>query len=256
MQRALVVSIHDVAPATQPRIERILAQLREDDVPRCSLLVVPDYHRRGRSLAEPGFLNWLRELGTEGHEIVVHGSYHERKRRDAETLWERLVTRVYTADEGEFYDLEYDEALRLLREAKGEFAACGFDPAGFIAPAWLLGVEARRAVIEAGFRYTTSLGSVQDLVGGGEFASQSLVYSVRNGWRRSTSLLWNRFLFQRLTRNPLLRLGIHPPDIEHSSIWQQIRTFIRKALRDREPTTYEAWFDSKLNVRPQSGAIA
>jgi predicted deacetylase len=256
VQRSLVVSIHDVAPATQPRVERILAQLRDAGVPHCSLLVVPDYHRRGRSLGETGFLDWLQELGSEGHEIVVHGFYHERKRREGETLRERLVTHVYTADEGEFYDLAYDEALRLLREARGEFAAHGFDPVGFIAPAWLLGAEARRAVIEAGFRYTTRLGGVQDLVGGGEFASQSLVYSVRNRWRRSTSLLWNWLLFQRLTRNRLLRLGIHPPDIEHPSIWQQIRAFIRKALRDREPTTYEAWLDSKLNLRPQSGAIA
>ena len=73
VQRALVVSIHDVAPATRARIERMLAQVAKAGVPRCSLLVVPDYHHSGRSLGESGFVAWLQELSAQGHEIVLHG---------------------------------------------------------------------------------------------------------------------------------------------------------------------------------------
>lgn len=256
MQRSLVVSIHDVAPATQSQVAQIRAQLRNNGVPCCSLLVVPDYHHRGRSLGEEGFLKWLRECSAQGDEIVIHGFYHVRMRRAGETMRQRLITRLYTADEGEFYDLRYDEALRRMCDAKREFGAHGFDPTGFIAPAWLLGVEGRRAAIDAGFRYTTTLGGVQDLVTGRAFASQSLVYSVRSDWRRMISLLWNRLLFHRLIGNPLLRLGLHPPEIQHPPVWRQIRTLIAEGLRDREPTTYQAWLDSKLDIRPQPNAIA
>lgn len=245
MQRALVVSIHDVAPATRARVERILAQLASLGVPACSLLVVPNYHHLGRSLGEAGFVQWLQSLSALGHELVIHGFYHERARGAGESAWQKLVTRVYTADEGEFYDLDYAQASQRMSDAKNEFAEHGFDPHGFIAPAWLLGPEARRAAIDAGFRYTTTLRSVDDLSTGKKFMSQSIVYSVRTAWRREVSLGWNRIFFRRLTQNPLLRIGLHPPDIGHAKIWRQIGALVREAMLDREATTYQRWLDAQ-----------
>jgi hypothetical protein len=256
VQRALVVSVHDVAPATRPRVEQILAQLARAGVPCCSLLVVPDYHRTGRSLGQPGFADWLRELSAGGHEIVIHGFYHERARRAGESARQKLITRVYTADEGEFYDLEQEEASCLLREAQNEFAAHGFHPVGFIAPAWLLGAAAERAVLEAGFRYTTTLRGLRDFACGQEIFSQSLVYSVRSAWRRFLSLGWNRTLFRRLTTNPLLRLGLHPPDIEHPQIWRQINALVAEALHDRRPTTYQKWIENQSAIRDAQAELA
>ena len=256
MQRALVVSIHDVAPVTRSPVERMLAQLDRAGVPHCSLLVVPDYHRTGRSLGDPVFTEWLRDLGAQGHEIVIHGYYHQRARRAGESTRQKLVTRVYTADEGEFYDLAYAEALRLIRDAQNEFAAHGFHPAGFIAPAWLLGAEAERAAIDAGFRYTTTLRAVRDFASGEEFVSQSLVYSVRSAWRCTVSHFWNRMLFRRLMRNQLLRLSLHPPDIDHPRIWRQITALVAKALCDRQPMTYEGWLDEQSAIRSQQSAIS
>jgi predicted deacetylase len=253
VQRALVVSIHDVAPATGAPVERMLAQLGRVGVPACSLLVVPDYHRLGPSLGEPAFTAWLRSLAALGHEIVIHGFYHERARGIGESIRQKLVTRIYTADEGEFYDLGYADAAHRIRDAKKEFAEHDFDPQGFIAPAWLLGAEARRAAIDAGFRYTTTLRSVDDFATDKKFTSQSLVYSVRSTWRRTISLCWNRMLYLRLTKNPLLRIGLHPPDIEHKGIRRQIDALVREALRDRQPMTYQRWLAQNSEVRiPQS----
>ena len=241
VQRALVVSIHDVAPATREKTGRILAQLARHGVEVCSLLVVPDYHRQGRSLADPDFRAWLQELQARGHEIVIHGFYHQRARRANEAAQARFVTRIYTADEGEFYDLGYDEALRRINDARQEFETHGFHPHGFIAPAWLLGPEAERAAVDAGMSYTTTLRRVKDFARDRTVASQSLVYSVRSGWRRTMSLAWNRSLFRRLTNNPLLRLGIHPPDLDHPAIWEQIIALIDEALPARRPMTYHDW---------------
>ena len=247
-----MVSIHDVAVLTRPRVERILAALGNRGVSRCSLLVVPDYHRTGASLGTAGFADWLHEREALGDEIVIHGFYHERRRRAGESPRHKLITRLYTADEGEFYDLDRDEAFRLMEEARTQFAAHGFHPSGFIAPAWLLSAEAERAAIEAGFRYTTTLRAVRDFISGREFVSQSLVYSVRSDWRCALSLLWNRLLFRRLINNPLLRLGIHPPDFEHPGIWRQIGALVQRALRHRLPTTYEAWLANQSASLSQS----
>ena len=216
MQRALVVSIHDVAPSTRAKVEKILASLAGRGVHTCSLLVVPDYHRLGRSLADRSFCSWLHALAANEHEIVIHGFFHQRARRRDENARAKIVTRIYTADEGEFFDLGYGEALRLIRKAQEDFKTHDFHPTGFIAPAWLLGAEAERAVIDAGMSYTTTLRTVRDFDGDRTIPSQSLVYSVRSGLRRISSLAWNRSLFRRLTSNPLLRLGIHPPDIDRA----------------------------------------
>ena len=256
MQRALVVSIHDVAPVTRSRVERILVSLGGADSPRCSLLVVPDYHATGRSLGKADFTAWLKELRAQGHEIVIHGFYHQRATRAGESPRQKAITRIYTAGEGEFYDLGYEEAARLLREAKSEFAAHGFHPAGFIAPAWLLGAEAKRAAADSGFLYTTTLRAVCDLNAGTQFLSQSLVYSVRSKWRSALSLIWNRVLFRRLTRNPLLRLSLHPPDIDHKAVWRQVETFVTRALRDRESMTYERWLGERGAIPNQPSAVS
>jgi predicted deacetylase len=241
VQRALVVSIHDVAPASQAQVENIVEQLRQLGVSTCSLLVVPNYHWHGPSLEQPAFCTWLREISELGHEIVIHGFFHERRRRRDETVREKIVTRFYTADEGEFFDIDYATALDLICTAKCDFARHGFHPSGFIAPAWLLGAKAERAAIDAGMTYTTTLDGVRDFAAQRTFDSQSIVYSVRSSWRRAASLIWNRWLLARLTPNELLRISIHPPDIGYPAVWRQIMSFVDHALSSREATTYEKW---------------
>ena len=195
-------------------------------------------------------------MDTLGHEIVIHGFFHERARKKKETAREKIVTRFYTADEGEFFDLDYASALRLIRTAQEDFAAIGLEPSGFIAPAWLLAAEAERAAIDAGISYTTTLRSVRDFVARSEFASQSLVYSVRRAWRRAASLVWNRILFRRLTNNPLLRLSIHPPDVRHPAVWRQILRIVDEALLNRTPLTYREWLGRKSEIRnPKSETV-
>jgi hypothetical protein len=75
---------------------------------------------------------------------------------------------------------------------------------------------------------------------------------VRSAWRRQMSLAWNAFLFQRLRTNPLMRISIHPVDLRHAKVWQQIRELITRALADREPLTYLAWL-GKVRSESESG---
>jgi predicted deacetylase len=248
---ALVVSIHDVAPATQARVEEIITELAHRGVAVCSLLVVPNYHRRGCSTEDRAFVRWLQELESKGHEIVIHGYFHERPRQEGESITQKLFTRFYTKDEGEFYDLDYDEAFRRITKAREEFAAAGLTPRGFIAPAWLLGLPGERAAADADLEYTTRLTGVRDLRSGDNYPARTLAYSVRSGWRRTASLGWNNLLARQLGDAPLVRVSIHPPDRDHPEIWRQILRLTETLLGNRNATTYRDWIAEK-RVRRQA----
>ena len=239
--KSVVVSIHDVSPATRECAERILADLKSAGVSRVSLLVVPDHHHRGPVNENAGFAEWLKGSCSQGNEAVLHGYYHLRENRNTDGPLTRLITRSYTAGEGEFLDLDKPAARDLLLRGRSAVEACGGKVTGFIAPAWLLGAEAERAVREAGFQYTTRIATVSDFVTGAVHRSRSQVWSVRAGWRRACSLAWNSLLFQMSRGCPLTRIGIHPPDWEHPQIRNQILRIIGMALAAREPMTYEGW---------------
>ena len=207
----------------------------------CSLLVVPDYHHQGLFTRHRQFVSWLRRLEADGHEIAVHGYFHERPRSPNESLGDKFLTRFYTKNEGEFYDLSYDEALRRITTARDEFRAHGLKPRGFVAPAWLLGDEAERAARDAQMEYTTRLRTVCDLRSGEVFPARTLVYSVHNNWRRALSRTWNAAMFRFLKSKPLLRISVHPHDYSHRAIWGQILDFVRTLSGERTATTYQDW---------------
>lgn len=238
---ALIVSIHDVAPSKRALVERILPDLAAAGVRVCSLLVVPDYHHEGLFTQDRQFVSWLRQLESEGHEIVIHGYFHQRPTRLKETWRDKFMTRFYTQREGEFYDLDYNEALRRITAARDQFREAGLTVRGFIAPAWLLSAGGERAARDGGMEYTTRLRTVVDLRSAQTFVSQSLVYSVHTDWRRTASQFWNAALAQFLRTNPLLRLGIHPPDRLYPRIWRQIIDSLMTMRTCRTPTTYRDW---------------
>ena len=237
----LIVSVHDVAPKTQEACAQIVRELTQLGVTACSLLVVPNYHGAGESCEDRQFVRWLRDLEAQGHEVVIHGYYHQRPRAGRETLRKRLLTRYYTRDEGEFYDLDYEEAFRRIASARERFKAAGLTPRGFIAPAWLLGPEAERAAADAEMEYTTGLTSIRDLRFGQRVHARSLVYSTRSRWRRAVSLAWNGGLSFALAGSPVMRLSIHPPDLRHSAVWNQITHIAERLANVRSTTTYCDW---------------
>ena len=248
-RRSFVVSVHDVAPATREASGKIIAALKDAGVRTASLLVVPNYHRQGSATRDPAFVSWLRDLEARGYEIVIHGYFHQRPRRPDERITEKFVTRIYTRDEGEFFDLDYEEALARIVKARDEFKAARLSPLGFIAPAWLLGAEGERAARDAGMQYTTRIDSVLDLLTGERRQTRSLVYSVQSGWRRTVSLGWNAALARTLEIRELARLSIHPPDFAEPKIRMQIFQFIERFVRTRNATTYRDWIGTQRTNR-------
>ena len=239
----LVVSLHDVSPLTQESCTRILEQLAEAGVRQTSLLVVPNFHGKAPVREHPEFQQWLSSQVAAGHEPVLHGYYHRRQSKPGDSPLTTFTTEFYTAGEGEFFDLQRDEALKLLKCGLATFKFLPRVISGFVAPAWLLGTEAREAVRLARFRYTTSVGGVWMFKDDRHIPSRSLVWSTRSSWRQIVSLGWNSSLAGLLRGAGLLRIGIHPPDYQVRAVWAQIKTLIARALETRTAVSYERFIE-------------
>ena len=76
MERYVVVSFHDLAPHSLDVCCDVLNDLRGVGIERLSLLVTPKWHDGELMDASPDFLERLRELERDGHEISLHGFTH------------------------------------------------------------------------------------------------------------------------------------------------------------------------------------
>jgi predicted deacetylase len=238
-KKTLVVSLHDAHPDSWPLIEEQVQLLDAWGVRKTSILVVPLFHHRQPTGSDSFFCQDLGRLQNNGHELVLHGYTHDR--RGQREAWKDLFwTRFYTNHEAEFLTLSDAEARARLEKGMRLFSSQGWRLKGFVAPAWLFPERLLAVLKDLGFAYTTRLGSIIRLQKSGPpVRSQSLCYSTRAPWRRSVSKAWNVCLYQRVSRQPCLRLSLHPEDLRYDDLRGQIERLVKSALQDGfEPVTY------------------
>lgn len=224
--------LHDVAPATLDRCQSLLRGLEPLIRPMGPMpvthLVVPHYHG-GTTVAEDDrFRQWLDRRVGLGDEVVLHG-YRHLDEQPLRGPVDRLKRRFYTL-EGEFATLTRDEAERSLEAGLALLHACGWQPRGFVAPAWLMSDPVRQTLPDFGFHWTATRTGLVNLRSGEVHPATSLVWSVRSGWRRWMSAQYNHLLLRRLLRQDHhavpIRLGLHPVDAD----WPAAVGFWREAL--------------------------
>jgi uncharacterized protein len=251
--KSLVVSLHDVSPLTQPLCEKIVSDLDELGIRQTSLLIIPNHHGRAPITENSSFQRWLTRKVGAGNEPVLHGYFHRRQENNADPWFSRLTTEIYTAGEGEFFDLSFDRATKALSDGLADLAFLPRKVVGFVAPAWLLSEAGERAVGSLGFVYTTRIGSIRIFKPSQEIRSRSLVWSTRASWRVAASLCWNAALAIANGSGPVLRVSIHPADIQHKPVWEQIRRIIASALRQRECIPYERLIEAWKSHSVEAG---
>ncbi|MDD5260352.1 MAG: polysaccharide deacetylase family protein [Methylacidiphilales bacterium] len=235
----LIVSLHDLHPGSLDAVRGQIDCLKTLGISNFSILAVPHFHHQKRLKDHAGMLKFLDERSQAGDDLVIHGFYHDRSDRGGGPLF---WTKFYTANEAEFLDLSDGEARHRVETALEIWREHGWPANGFIAPAWLLPRAQDVLLKRMGFSYTTRLGGIHLLRKGMEMASQSLCYSTRAEWRRKISLLWNPFLFKRLVGRQVVRLSLHPDDLNHPPIREQILEIAGMALAaGYEPVTYSAY---------------
>jgi predicted deacetylase len=239
--KSLIVSLHDAHPGSHAQIAEQVAFLAERGVTRSSILVVPEFHHRGSLLQNGDFCRAVTAWQDSGHEVVLHGYFHDRQESPPEKLSTIFWTRLYTNREAEFLDLPRETAQLRLQRGRAMFETLGWNATGFVAPAWLMASGLTNLLADMGFTYTTRVNEIIPLRPGLNRvkASQSLCYSTRAGWRRVASGVWNKHLYGRLRETDLIRLSLHPRDLEFPLMRRQIDQILRASIkRGFQPTTY------------------
>jgi predicted deacetylase len=239
--KKMCVVVHDVAPGTWAATRRLLATITQVGTMPVTLLAVPRYHGEQR---DPAFEHWLMDRAAGGDEIALHG-YRHLDDGEPRGWIDSFTRRTYTRGEGEFSDLSFDEAMLRIDAGLAWLHELGVRPDGFVAPAWLLGPEAWRAVRAQAFRYTCTLRRIHfldaDRMQGHtqerSIACQSQVYSHSTAWRRGMSVIWNDSLAWLQRGQPLVRMELHPADADHAIIKSSWQKNLRAQLDTREVLT-------------------
>lgn len=241
LRRGFCVVLHDVAPATWEMYHDFVAAVDAIGQVPLTLLVVPDYHHQGAFVDFPDFCRAMDERRSRGDELVLHGCCHQD---DLPLSWfflrDMFMRRIFT-HEGEFYLLTEKMARKRLEYGLGLFERLGWKPNGFVAPAWLLGHGARRALAATRLRYTSDPGGLLLLPDFEKIKAPTLVWSSGSVWRRLASRLWNERRRRQHAETPLLRLGLHPVDMQHESARNYWLKTLEKLLESRTPVTKSAW---------------
>lgn len=240
--RHVLLSLHDVAPVHQARIERAEALFAAWGVEKITYLLIPDYHRHGQSDTD-AFATWCRRPRPFEIDWFLHGYYHLEDTPGAghnAALGEQIKRRYATAGEGEFLALGAEAARTRIARGTDVFERClGYEPHGFVPPAWLYNETLPPLLAERGFRYFEDRGSVFDLETGRSLAAPVVTWATRTPLRKWTSVAGTPLLQRLWHRRPLLRLAVHPFDFDHPETIASIRRVWERTLGGRKQVFYE-----------------
>lgn len=234
----LVVSAHDVSPATAEETARWCADADALGVP-VSLLVIPGPWRGASLLGDPDYAEVLRSRVARGDALVLHGWRHQAS-LGAPSL-RRAAGRILARGAAEFAALDEDEAAVRLDLAQSVLAELGLTATGFTPPGWLASPGTEWALRRAGFRYTTSHTGVRDLENGRVYRGFALSHRPTGGAGQWLGSVLIRALSRRLARNGgLVRVALHPEDLHRRGLREITVRAIEAALSaGARPITYD-----------------
>jgi predicted deacetylase len=226
------VSIHDVSPAWRSEVEDALAATRQRGI-RAALLVVPNFHARWPLESDPAFCERLRELQAEGHEIFLHGFFHQatERPRDGSRLAWAFRQRVVSAGEAELAAVTRSEAAERLDRGRDVLDRAGLQPTGFIAPAWSMPSWLVPMLRERGYSFSEDHTHVYDVAGGRRRASVVLNWASRSPTRLASTVLWCRLAKHARAVLPA-RIAIHPGDMRILLLRREIEALLTWAQGD------------------------
>ncbi|MBK5968834.1 MULTISPECIES: polysaccharide deacetylase family protein [Thiorhodovibrio] len=205
-----LVSVHDVMPETLPAVERVLDRLSALGVAKVTLLVVPG---RDWSAAD---LDRLQQLLQPGHELAAHGWHHRAEHIGG--LYHRLHALFLSRQVAEHLALDAEGILALLRRSREWFIQQGFAPPSlYVPPAWAMGAISRaRLSAEGPFERYEVFGGIYEARTRAWRATPMLGYEADNATRVLALRLWNALNRRRARAAGVLRIGIHPHDLDYA----------------------------------------
>ena len=238
--RRLLVSIHDVSPRSEGAVDALAERLsRHVGNANFAMLVIPDHWREAPIARNAAFHTRLRDWAGHGIEMFLHGWCH-RDETPARRGIVGIRGRHMTAGEGEFLNLPEADALARMSEGKALLEdILGQRVAGFIAPAWLYGTGALRALDRLGFALAEDHlkvwrpGSRQVVARG-----PVVTWASRSAGRVRSSLWFAGLARTALPVIPTLRVAVHPGDVTVPALLDSIDATLARFARTHRPARY------------------
>jgi hypothetical protein len=239
-ERGLLVSIHDVTPAFEREVRTLWDQCGHVGITP-ALFVVPNWHGQWRLERSPRFVQWLHGCVAQGAEIFLHGERHDEVHLPRRLLdeWRALGC---TKREGEFLTLDADAARDRLLRGIDVLRSLHFNPVGFVPPAWLARESTHAEVCRLGLRFSEDATSIRIHDARTQYSTRWRVPVVR--WSGRTALRATlshvvagmRWRFQR--RSPLMRVALHPQDLQHPTTALSVRMALMRWSRHLPTRSY------------------
>jgi hypothetical protein len=233
----LLITIHDVTPALMPRVETLWRMCSARGV-LPGLLVIPDWHGCAAVERDPAFGAWVRARAAEGAEIFLHGERHDEV--GLPRAWrDELRAFARTNREGEFLTLDYVAARDRIDRGLERLRTIGLEPVGFVPPAWLARPEAHLAAKDAGLAVSEDDGAIFVHRTGARLASPVVRWSARTPFRAFASVIGARMRWVLQRDAPVMRIALHPGDLQRSATARSIDSTLGQWLSLRKQSFYQ-----------------
>lgn len=242
----ILVSLHDVTPAHQPRLDHAERLLAEAGVRRVAYLLVPDHHRQHPIANNHTFAAWCARPRPFRVDWVLHGYTHLDEGQATPLhrnplAWMKRA--LLTGGEGEFLTLSAADQRARLTWGRAAAESIGIHATSFVAPAWLYNDALRPALAATGFRYTEDHWQVIDIASNTARTCPVITWATRTPLRRRGSLVVCPLLLKRWRHAPLLRIALHPHDFDYADTVQSITRVLSAALAHRACVGYDDIFN-------------
>ena len=233
------VSIHDVSPAWSAEVEAALDLCHAAGI-KPALLVVPNFHRTAPLERDAAFCTRLRELQAAGHEVYLHGFFHQSADHytgasDSGRLEWLVAQRVVSGGEAEMSDVSEAVGRSRIEEGERVLQRAGLSIDGFVAPAWSMPAWLLPLLAARGYRFTEDHTRVYDPLGGRARASIVLNWATRSPGRLLSTVAYCRAAANvaQWTRALLpSRIAIHPADMRFRLVRGEVERLLDWAKGD------------------------
>jgi predicted deacetylase len=236
------VSIHDVSPAWSREVEVALALCRAAGI-KPALLVVPNFHRTAPLERDADFCARLRALQADGHEVYLHGFFHQSADRytgasgGGRLEW-LVAQRVVSGGEAEMSDISEPVGRARIEEGERVLQRAGLSIDGFVAPAWSMPSWLLPLLAARGVRFTEDHTHVYDPLGGRARASMVLNWATRSPGRLLSTVAYCRAGAHVATWARAVlpaRIAIHPADMRFRLVRSEVERLLGWAKGDVIP---------------------
>ena len=143
-----------------------------------------------------------------------------------------------TNREGEFLTLGYNAARDRIDRGLERLRTLGLEPVGFVPPAWLARQDTHVAAKDAGLAVSENENTVFVHAKDVALRSPVLRWSSRGSVRAYGSAFQARLRWMLQRRAPLVRIALHPSDLEHPVTLVSLERSLHEWLAVRAPIRY------------------